>query len=108
MDNNIFVDEQGVILLDGQTANVELDYNPDTDQFVVIADCENWAESYRDFVNEYYPDDDPESTIKDAEDDCKAISGSYNTLGEVNDILRDYCDDWYEFILEYEDDKPVE
>lgn len=106
------IDTQGVLLLNGQSANVEVDYDDARDIFIVTADCDNWADDCRRFVAEYYPEDvtAAEETIKDAEDDCKAISGKYFTLREINNTLERYCNpgDWYDFTWEYDDGTPVE
>lgn len=110
MNNNIFIDSQGVILLDGQEANISLEYNEAEDRFYVEADCENWADNLIDFCREYYPEDDPMPTVESGRDDCKEISGTYWTLREINQVLERYCErgSWYEFRWEYEDGTPVE
>ena len=110
MSDLIFVDTQGVLLLNGQSANVDLEYDEKTDMFIVTADCSSWAEDYREFVRQHYPKDDPEPTITDAEGDCRKISGEYCTLREVNQQLEECCNpgDWYEFTWEYTDGSPVE
>lgn len=108
----VCIDSQGVLLLNGQAANVELEYDEVRDVFVVTADCEDWADDYRRFTAEYYPEDKDaaEETIKDAEADCKEISGTYFTLREINNRLDRLCNpgDWYEFTWEYEDGTEVE
>ena len=110
MNNYIYVDSQTVVLLNGQEADVELEYNEDTDQFVVTADCSRWADDYAEFVRKYYPQDDSKPTIKEAVDDCSRISGKYSTLREINQRLEKYCNPGhrYEFRWEYEDGSPVE
>lgn len=110
MIDYIYVDSQEVVLANGQTANVELEYDEAIDQFVVTADCENWADDYMEFMKKYYPEDDPTPTIDEAREDCKQITGRYDTLREVNERLEKYCNpgDWYDFTWEYEDGTPVE
>ena len=113
MDNMVYVGGQGVILLDGQGVDIELEYNPDTDMFVVTADCDNFADDLRRLHDEYYADEDTdtiEQMIEDGEYVCKKISGSYFTLREINCKLEEYCEhgSWYDFTWEYEDGTPVE
>ena len=106
--NHVFVNSQGVILLNGQTANIDLEYDEEKDVFIVTADCDGWAYDYAEFVKKNYPEDDPTETIDDAINDCKEISGRYYTLKEINEKLNRYCDDYYDFTWEYEDGTPVE
>lgn len=111
MEDMIYVDGQEVVLLNGQTAYIDLEYNEDADQFVVAADCENWASDYLDFMKQYYPTEKPNmEMIEEARSDCQKISGKYATLKEVNRVMEKYCNpgDWYEFTWEYEDGSPVE
>lgn len=111
MNNLIYVDSQGVVLLDGQGADIDLEYDESTDQFVVTADCERWADDYLSFMKQYYPTEKPNlEMIEEARSDCKKISGRYSTLREVNRVMERYCNpgDWYEFSWEYEDGTPVE
>lgn len=111
MREYIYVDSQGVVLANGQTANVELEYDEATDRFVVTADCENWINDYIYFNKEYYPEETiDEELINDGRDACKFISGKYFTLKEINERLERFCNpgDWYEFTWEYEDGTPVE
>ena len=109
-NNNYIVDSQSVILLDGQTANIDLEYNPDLDAFEVTADCSNWADDFRELNERYYPEEDYEYYIKEAEMDCGKITGRYFTLREINSMLSDLCEQgsWYEFTWEYDDGTPVE
>ena len=110
MNNYIYVDSQAVVLLGGQEADIDLEYDERTDRFVVTAECDRWAYDYVEFNKEYYPLFDPKPTIEDAVDDCNMISGKYFALAEVNQVLKKYCNpgDWYEFTWEYEDGTPVE
>ena len=59
----IYVDGQSVVLMDGQTACVDLEYNENTDQFIITADCENWADDYLDFMRQYYPNETPDMNM---------------------------------------------
>ena len=106
-----YVDSQGVTLLSGVAANIELEYDEDMDRFKVTADCDNWELTYRDFMRERYPNDPvDEDLIADAKADCGKISGWYWTLKEINQQLEAYCNpgEWYEFTWEYDDGTPVE
>ena len=109
----VFVDSQSVILLDGQTIAVELEYDENTDKFIVTADCGNFADDLRELHDKYYADegiDTIEQIIKDAENVCNKLSGSYYTLKEINYKLEKYCErgEWYDFTWEYDDGTPVE
>lgn len=110
MDNRIFIDCQGIGLNEGQEANADLYYNPKTDLYELEVDCWYWADGYRDFMKEYYPDDDPEERISDAESWCKSLSGKYSTISDVNDALSEYCNDgdWYRFNWQDDDGNYVE
>ena len=103
----IYVDGQSVILLDGPTANIDLEYNENTDEFEVTADCSNWEDDFRNCGGD---DENDETIIEEARDCCKMISGKYGTLREINRILDKYCEhgSWYEFTWEYDDGTPVE
>lgn len=109
-ENNYIIDSQSVILLDGQIANIDLEYNPDTNIFEVTADCSNWSYDFREFNEEYYPGEDYGYYIKEAEMDCGKITGKYFTLREINSRLEELCEQgsWYEFTWEYDDGTPVE
>lgn len=110
--NMTYVGSQSVVFLSGYEADVELEYDASRDMFAVTADCDAWADRYRDFIEEYYPENvgRVEEAIKDAESDCREISGFYFTLREINRKLEQLCNkgDWFEFTWEYEDGTPVE
>ena len=110
INNNYIIDSQSVILLDGQTANIDLEYNPDIDMFEVVADCSNWADDFIKLMNKCYPDEEFNYYIEEAKMDCSKISGKYYTLKEINSRLEELCEQgsWYEFTWEYDDGTPVE
>ena len=107
MENIIYVDSQAVILLDGATADVNLEYNENTEMFEVTVDCENWAD---DIERLYDEDDENKEWIHNFKDECKEMSGKYETLKEINKMLEEHCEhgSWYEFTWEYDDGTPVE
>ena len=105
-----YVDSQGVVLENGGEASVELDYDETADKFIVTADCDSYIYRYKDFVEENYPDTDPEEHIRECEELCGKISGIYTTLWSINSELKRYCNptDYYNFTWEYDDGTPVE
>lgn len=111
MNEYMYVDGQSVILLDGQAANIDLEYDETTDTFYVTADCDNWVSDYMDLMEKYYPEEDPlTETVENAINDCKKISGRYFTLKEINEVLEKYCEysSYYDFEWYYTDGTPVE
>lgn len=109
--NWMYVDGQAVVLKGGQEANISLEWDEDSDIFRIVSDCDNWEDNYRDFMRDYYPNDEVDETlIKEAHDDCRKMSGEYFTLWEINRVFEMYCNegDWYEFYWEYDDGTPVE
>lgn len=107
----IYVDGQAVTLLGGQEADIDLEYDERTDEFVLTADCERWIGDFEDFHNRYSPNEPIDNELFDeARADCSRITGRYSTLREINRKLEDYCNpgDWYEFTWEYDDGTPVE
>lgn len=110
MRNLIYVDSQSVVLLDGQRADIDLEYDENKDIFVVTADAEDWIDDMKRFASENHNDDDLSSLYDEARRDCKKISGKYFTLKEINQVLERYCNDrdWYEFSWQYEDGTEVE
>ena len=107
----IYVDSQGVVLHNGGEAHIELEYDDETDRFIATANCDFFADLYRDFMAKEYPKDNPEKYIKECEDICNEISGNtYITLRHINYVLSENCNpsDYYEFTWEYDDGTPVE
>lgn len=106
----IYVDSQGVVLMNGIEASVELEWDEETDTFVVRADSEMYIDNLKDFHKENYPDDDWSEMYKEARGYCKNISGIYPTLQSVNLNLENYCspNDYYNFTWEYDDGTLVE
>lgn len=110
-DKFVFVDSQTVTLLDGQEADIDLEYDPERDMFVVEADCERWVDNYEDFMKKYYPNEKMNQEIIDeAREDCAEITGRYDTLAGINNVLKQNCEysSYYDFSWEYEDGSPVE
>lgn len=110
-DKFVFVDGQSVTLLNGQGADIDLEYDPERDMFVVEADCERWAGDYEDFMRQYYPNEKMNhDMIDEAREDCAKITGRYDTLAGINNVLKQNCEygSYYDFSWEYEDGSPVE
>ena len=110
-DKFVYVDSQAAILLDGQEIDIDLEYDPERDLFLVEASCERWISDFVDFNDQYYPDDPlNEELIEEVREDCARITGWYETLREINEKIERICEQgsYYNFTWEYEDGTPVE